>query len=95
MGVTDVLTIGGAAVVVIVLTEAIKRAASFSATTTDRFGLILALIAGIVVVEVFNVLSFGSATHLDQATALLNGLLAGASAAGLYSGGTSLAAATG
>lgn len=94
MSVSDVLTIGGGSVLVIILTEAIKRAVGFSAATTDRFGLALALVLGMVVIEAFNALSVGSAGHLDQASALLVGLLSGATAAGLYGGGTSIASAT-
>jgi xanthine/uracil permease len=85
MEVTEVLTIGGASIITIILSEAIKKALRLSAENTDRFGLLLALAIGIGTVAVFNLLAIAN-TRVEWGTALLVGLLAGASAAGFYGG---------
>lgn len=83
MGVQDVLTVAGASVLVIILLGAFRSAVpTFDAS---RFGAIVAILLGVVIVTVFNFLSVTD--HLDPATDLLTGILAGASAAGVYDAG--------
>jgi xanthine/uracil permease len=93
MEATEVLTIGGASVITVILSEAIKKALRLSEANTDRFGLLLALAIGIGTVAVFNLLAIAN-TAVPWGTAILVGILAGASAAGIY-GGTKAASPTG
>ena len=87
MEVKDVLTIGGASIITVILVEAVKRALGWEKRPdlSDRFGLLLSLAIGVGTVQVFNWLAVAD-LRVDVATALLVGLLAGASAAGIYSG---------
>jgi hypothetical protein len=85
MEATEVLTIGGASVITVILSEAIKKALRLSEANTDRFGLLLALAIGIGTVTVFNLLAIAN-TSVPWGTAILVGILAGASAAGIYGG---------
>lgn len=84
MQIGDVLTVGGASLIVVILVGAIKSAV----VTFDsgRFGAILAIALGIVVVAVVNATAV-TTLRLDWGTALITGILAGASAAGLYDAG--------
>lgn len=79
MTLTDVLTIGGAAVVTSIITQVIRTAVAWSPATTDRFGPALAVAVGVAVT-----LLAGAATGADLIQSGLTGLLAGASAVGLY-----------
>lgn len=79
MDLGQLVTIGGAATVVVILLEAEKRLLKMSVAAVDRFGYALALLNG-VIVTIPSALYIGS----DPVAAGLAGLLAGASAVGLY-----------
>ena len=80
MTVTDLLTLGGATAVVVIVVEVIKRAAALTEAQVARFGPLLSIGAGVVIV---GAAAIAKAAPIDEA--LLTGLLAGASAAGIYS----------
>lgn len=75
----DLLTLGGAAIVVSILVEITKRALGWSGPTVDRFGPLLAVVLGTLVVGLA-----GALQGADPLASTLTGLLAGASAVGLY-----------
>ncbi len=79
LSIADLLTLVGAAIVVTILVELIKRTFAWSAQFTDRFAPLASCISGVV-------LSVLAAIYLsgDIAQAALTGFLAGALAAGLY-----------
>lgn len=79
LSVSDLLTLAGNAIVVVIIVEIVKRAASLSDETVDRFGAILACGIGAG-------LAFAVAVLLgrDLPQAVLTGFLAGALAAGLF-----------
>jgi hypothetical protein len=81
MQVEELLTLGGAAVIVTIVTEVIKRATAMSEAQVTRFGPLLSIALGI---GVACAAAFASSTF-DYASAILTGLLAGASASGIYS----------
>lgn len=83
MQITDVLTVSGAAVIVLILVGAIKSA--FTSFDASRFGALVSIILGIVIVALANATSV--VVHLDWGTAIITGILAGASASGLYDAG--------
>lgn len=80
MEVSELLTLGGAVVVVTIVTEVVKRTLNMSEAQITRFGPLLAVIVGIIA-------TCGAAFAQNAAydAAILTGLLAGASAAGIYS----------
>ncbi len=77
----DLLTIAGAAIVVSILVEVIKRLFTLDDAAITRFGPALAVVIGLVI---------GGGASLYQSAdlvqGLLTGLLAGASSMGLYNG---------
>ena len=75
----DVQTVTGAAILVALVVEIVKRAGAWSPATVDRFGPAFAAALGIVVVIAATVAGGGH----DFAQAALTGLLGGASAMGL------------
>lgn len=80
MELSDLLTLGGASIIVVIVTEVIKRAANLSAEANARFGPLLAVFVGVVAC-----VAAAASTASDLGQAALTGLLAGASAAGIYS----------
>ena len=85
---SELLTVGGAAALVIMLTGLVKR--TFPAFDSERFGPIVATGFGIAIVLLANWATVGD-LHLDFGPALFTGALAGLSAAGLYDVGASVA----
>jgi hypothetical protein len=79
-----VTTIGGAAIVVNILFEVIKRALAWNPVTLDRFGPLLAIALGVFVVVVasiaFNLIGDGATLFV----ACYNGVAAGLIAIGLF-----------
>jgi len=75
----DLLTLGGAAIVVAIVVEVLKRALGWSGATVDRFGPLLAVVVGTLIVGLA-----GALQGADPLASTLTGLLAGASAVGLY-----------
>ncbi len=80
MTVAEVVTLGGAIVVVTILTEVIKRAAAMTEGQVARFGPLIAVFLGIVVTVAASL-----AQGTDPVAGGLTGLIAGASASGIYS----------
>lgn len=81
MAINELLTLGGAAIIVTIVVEVIKRALAMSEAAITRFGPLLAVVVGIVTAGLAAVSLPGS----DISSAILTGLLAGASASGIYS----------
>jgi hypothetical protein len=80
MVVSDLLTLGGAAAVVTIAVEVIKRATAMSDAAITRFGPLLSVGLGIAFVCGA---ALAKGAPLDEA--ILTGLLAGAAASGIYS----------
>lgn len=80
MTVTDLLTLGGATAVVVIVVEVIKRAAAMSEAQVARFGPLMSIGVGIVAC-----VAAGLAKGAPIDEAALTGLLAGAAASGVYS----------
>ena len=79
LAVADVLTLAGAAVVVSGLVEIIIRALAWDEAIQGRFGPLLAVIVGVIVVE-----AAALASGADLAQAALTGGLAGFTAMGVH-----------
>jgi hypothetical protein len=77
--VADLITLGGATIVVTLVVELIKRATAWDAAFNDRFVPLLAVFVGIAI-------GGGAALYLgaDPVQAGLNGLLAGCASQGLH-----------
>lgn len=75
-----VLTLGGAAIVVSILTQVILSTWKPTPEQKDRFGPLLALLVGVITVAVFGVLQGAT----DYAALLLTGLLAGGGGMGIH-----------
>ncbi len=75
----DAQTVAGAAVLVALVVEIVKRAGAWSPATVDRFGPAFAAVLGIAVVIAATLAGGGH----DLVQAALTGLLGGASAMGL------------
>jgi hypothetical protein len=80
MEVSELLTLAGAAIVVTILTEVIKRALALSEAQIARFGPLLSVLLGVAV-------CVGASLYAgaDIVVGALTGMLAGASASGVYS----------
>ena len=76
---TDLLTVAGATVVVSIIVGVVLRALNLSPESKDRFGPLIAIGIGVVVVGAAALYS-----GADIGQALLTGLLAGSAAMGLY-----------
>jgi len=76
---TDLLTVAGATVVVSIIVGVVMKALKFSPEHQDRFGPLVAIAIGIIVVGAAALYS-----GADLAQALITGLLAGAASMGLY-----------
>lgn len=77
------MTVAGAAVAVAIITEIIIRAAAMTSEMKDRFGPLMAVVIGILVVEVAAV-GLGIGTRQDIVQGLFSGIFAGASAMGIH-----------
>jgi uncharacterized membrane protein len=84
MTTSDLLTIGGAAVLVSLIVEVIKRTWQWTDETVDRFAPIVSIALGVVVVTVATLSQGG-----DILQGGLTGILAGCMACGLYDGARS------
>ena len=80
MEVNELLTLAGAAIVVTILTEVIKRALALTEEAVTRFGPLISVVLGVAVT-----VGAGITQGADLVSAALTGLLAGASASGIYS----------
>ena len=78
--VNDLLTLGGASIVVTILVEIIKRAAAMSDAQISRFGPLLSVGLGVVIACAA---AFSQSAAYSEA--ILTGILAGATASGIYS----------
>lgn len=76
-------TVAGAAILVAVLVQVFMQTAQPDGPTADRYGPILAIITGIVVV-VTATWVIGGATRLDAAQAVVNGIFAGLASMGIH-----------
>jgi hypothetical protein len=79
MELAELLTVAGVAVVVTILLEVIKRAMGWTPDLTDRFAPLLAVVLGIALGT-----GFAAYQGADLVLGAITGLLAGASASGLY-----------
>jgi|WetSurMetagenome_2_1015567.scaffolds.fasta_scaffold03982_4 hypothetical protein len=79
MQVSDVLTLGGATILVTIAVEVVKRTLAMTEAQTARFGPLMSIGFGVL----FVVGAAWSQTA-DIPNALLTGLLAGAAASGIY-----------
>ncbi len=91
MDLSQAVTFGGASIIVGILVEVIKRLFGWDDATVKRFGPVVAIIVGVVLVEVllFAQGSLGDSSAI--AAGAITGLLAGAAASGLYDAATSKA----
>jgi hypothetical protein len=84
----DVLTVGGATAIVLILIQVAK--AALKNFDWSRFGALTAIVLGIVVVGLANASAIAE-VRLGWGEAVLTGLLAGAAATGLYETGKGVA----
>lgn len=87
LGIQDILTVAGATVIVLILVGVIKSA--LPNFDSARFGAALAIGLGILIVAGANYFVIAE-VRLDWGSAILTGILAGASAAGVYDAGKGL-----
>lgn len=85
MEMAELLTQAGAAAFVVLVLQIAKPALGLSVETWQRYGALIAVAIGMVAVNAAN---WAAAMPLDVVTASLTGMLAGASASGLYQAGT-------
>lgn len=77
------VTVGGAGVVVLIITQVFWKLANVAPATKDRIGPAVAIAVGILV-TLFGTFALGLAERTDIANAILNGLFAGATGMGLH-----------
>lgn len=87
VGPTEVLTVAGASVILTILLQALFAALKLAGEQRDRFGPIIALVAGVVLVGGFAVVQ-----GADLAAAFLTGILAGATSMGVHDTASALGA---
>ena len=80
MEVADLLTLGGAAIIVTIVVEVVKRTLAMTEAQITRFGPLLAIVIGIAATVGASI-----AQNAPLDAAILTGLLAGATASGVYS----------
>lgn len=85
MELPELLTVGGASAIVVILLQATKPAMGMDNAAWHRFGALMSIGAGILVTSAGNI-ALAMPSHPIEAG--LAGLLAGASAAGLYQAGS-------
>lgn len=79
-------TVAGAAILTTVLLQfVVFPLLNLSPATKDRFGAIIAILVGVVIVEVATFTVVTGATKQDVAQGLVNGIFAGLSAIGIHS----------
>lgn len=95
MDLSQAITLAGASILVGILVEVLKRSLAWGQAQVDRFGALVAIVIGVLVVEVLT----AAQGLIDPAnpwpilaSAAITGVLAGAAASGLYDGGTLAAA---
>ena len=89
MDLTQAITLAGASILVGILVEVLKRALAWGQAQVDRFGSLVAIVVGILVVVLLNAaqgLITGPNPWQPLAVAIITGILAGAAASGLYDG---------
>ena len=91
MDLGQAVTLAGASILVGILVEVVKRTFAWADATTARFGPLVSIGIGIVVVEVLLLAQGQLSDAATIAAGAVTGLLAGASAAGLYDNVKSLA----
>ena len=84
-GIQDVLTITGATTLILILVGVVKRA--WPNFDSSRWGAVLAIVLGLILVCGANALSLAE-VQLGWGQAVLTGILAGASASGIYDAAT-------
>lgn len=77
-------TVAGAAILITVILQVAFRTLSLDATLQDRFGPLIAIVIGIVVVEVATATVITGAGKADYFQGAINGFFAGLSAVGLH-----------
>lgn len=95
MDLTQAVTLAGASILVGILVEALKRSLAWGQAQVDRFGSLVAIVVGVLVVALLNAaqgLIAGPNPWQPLAVSVITGILAGAAASGLYDG-TALVAA--
>ena len=84
--IASLTTVAGAAILTGALMEfLILRVLDLSPATQDRWGPFLAIVTGIIVVELATFTVVTGATRLDVVQGLVNGIFAGLSAIGIHS----------
>ena len=84
--ISTLTTVAGAAILTTVLMQfVILPLLNLSPATQDRFGAIIAIIAGVVIVEAATFTVVTGPTRQDVAQGLVNGIFAGLSAIGIHS----------
>ena len=89
ISIQSLLTVGGATALVLILTQVLKGPLPIP----TRFASLEAIALGVLVVALANVTAVAD-VKLAWGNAVLTGILAGASAVGLYEAGTSVATST-
>jgi len=78
-------TVAGAAILVSVLLQfAVLPVLNLSPATRDRFGPLIAIVVGVIVVEIATLTVVTGATRQDVGQGLLNGIFAGLAAIGIH-----------
>lgn len=85
MELPELLTVGGASAIVLILIQVIKPALGLADEAWRRFGALIAIGLGVVIASAGNVALM---VPMHPVEAGLVGLLAGAAASGLYQAGT-------
>ena len=83
LSIQDLLTVGGATVLIVILMAVITKAIAFD---TSKFGALLDIALGVAIVLLANTAALAD-VKLGIGEAILTGVLAGAAASGLYSAG--------
>lgn len=84
MTLDQAISLGGATILVGILVETLKRTLAWGQAQVDRFGPLVAILVGILVVVLLTTATDGITTPAAFAAAIVTGVIAGASAAGLY-----------
>ncbi len=84
MDLNQAITLTGATVLVMVLTEMLKRLFAWGQAQVDRYGSAVAIVIGIVAVVLLTLAGGADTTPQMFAGAVITGILAGASASGIY-----------
>lgn len=77
-------TVGGAAILVAVLVQLYLNVAQLAPGTQDRFGPVIAVVLGIVIVEIATATVVTGAGRADFAQGAVNGIFAGLASMGIH-----------